>query len=327
MNAQINANLISMETKAKTPKVPKTWDMALHNRFLLWRDHSGKSDKQIGAKLNRSEKIVHQYANLEYNGPISILERDVKSLLSREEDFDSATRPKVFCQTSIANSIFEVLEFCHRYQKMGMIISSAGAGKTEAAKEYKAKNPTTILITIDLTKRSLGAVLTVIGEKVLHRSFGNLLNSERVDVIIKELKNSDRLLIIDEAHLISWEAFETLRAIYDRSKTPIVFMGMPRLYSQMKDARNGFLWDQISSRIPIKRYVNEIKFQDVALLADSIYPSLPKKCLEFLYEKANGPGKFRSMLELLKSAVQFSEVDKIPIDLNLLKEINNLMEI
>jgi len=327
MNAQPNANLIAIEPKDRIPKDPKPYDEALHARFLRWRDHSGKSDRQIGAKLNRNEKIVQQYANLEYEGPISILEKDVKSLLFREEDFNFTTRPDVFCQTSISSSIFEVIEFCDRYHEMAMIISSAGAGKTEAAKERTRKNPNTMLITVDLTRRSLGSVLTIIGEKVCHRSFGNLLNSERLGVIIKELKNADRLLIIDEAHLLSWEAFDTLRTIYDHSKIAIVFMGMPRLYSQMKDSRKGFLWDQISSRIAIQRYVDTIEFKDVALIADSIYPGLPKKCLEFLYQKANGSGKFRTMIKLLKSAVRFSDIDKIPLNLNLLKEIDSLMKI
>lgn len=329
MNTQSTADLAEIGDKSKIRKDARNFNEPLHARFLRWRDHSGKSDKQIGAKLNRNEKIVKQYINLEYEGPISILEKDIKALLFREEDLDFTTRSDVFCETSISSSIFEVFEFCDRYDEMGMVISAAGVGKTETAKEYKSKNPNTVLITMDLTRRSLGSVLTTIGEKVCHRSFGNLLNSERLGTIIQELKNSNTFIIVDESHLISWEGLDSFKAIYDHSRVGIVFMGQVKLYNQMKkDSHKGFLWDQFSSRIAIQRYVGTIEFNDVALIANSIYSSgLPKKCLEFLYQKASGSGKFRSMVKLLKSTIRFSNLDKIPVNLNLLKEVDNLMKI
>ena len=220
-----------------------------------------------------------------------------------------------------------MLGLCDRYHVMGMGIAPAGAGKTEAAKEYKRKNPTTILVTMDLTRRSLGSVLTIIAQKVNGRTYGTSLNSERLDAIIEGLQHSNRLLVIDEAHLLDWAAIETMRTIYDRAKVGVAFLGMPKLFEQMRGSGKAYSWDQISSRIQIQRYFNTADFHDVELIVGSICPGLPKNCLNLLHQKAREPGRFRNVVKLLTWAVRAHQIEKVPVNLKLLKEVDGLLTI
>ncbi len=142
----------------------------------------------------------------------------------------------------------------------------------------------------------------------------------RFESIVHKLSQKDTFIIIDEAHLLKWEAWEIMRSLWDRAPVGILFLGMPRTLSQMRSGK-GFLWDQISSRLAISRFISPVTEADVKLLTDSVCPGLSKACLAFLYEKASQRHRLRKMMELLKRAIQVSTEEGISINLQLLKEL------
>ena len=141
--------------------------------------------------------------------------------------------------------------------------------------------------------------------------------------VIDRLKDWGRLIIIDESNFLKWESFELIRAIYDETQTGFVFIGKQRLYARMRGERN-YDWDQILSRLSIRRTLSEISYEDVKIIANEISPGLPKNCLDFLFQTAQEPGKLRVMVDLLKKAMEFHEVEGTKLNLNLFKEIKQL---
>jgi DNA transposition AAA+ family ATPase len=131
--------------------------------------------------------------------------------------------------------------------------------------------------------------------------------------------------MFDEVHLLSWESLELIRTIHDAAHVGVVFCGQERFYEQMRGSRRSYLYDQFSSRISCLCRLTSIEKKDVRMLCEAIYPNLDNKCLEFLFSKASGPGKFRVMTKILKRAVFIAEKEKVSVTLDLLKEANSLL--
>ncbi|UCG94124.1 MAG: AAA family ATPase [Candidatus Aerophobus sp.] len=183
----------------------------------------------------------------------------------------------------------------------------------------------TVLITGSIVNQSPGQILGDIAH-ALHASTYPATTRRLFNSIIDHLKtylaiDAPHFILIDEAHFLAWDTFELLRTIHDEVRTGIVYLGMPRLLSEMKRNRR-FLWDQILSRLSVSCSINTVTKGDVKLLVDSIFPDLPKSCLEYLYEKALGPGKFRSMMELLNRVVHIHKIEQIPVTATLIKKVD-----
>lgn len=57
---------------------------------------------------------------------------------------------------------------------------------------------------------------------------------------MRELRDSGRLLMVDEAELLLYRALEVLRRLHDKAGIGIVLAGMPRLLINLKGRRGEF---------------------------------------------------------------------------------------
>jgi DNA transposition AAA+ family ATPase len=206
---------------------------------------------------------------------------------------------------------------------MGAIIGPSGVSKTLTAKRYQERKQGVSLVTVDPTKKTLTSILRAISCQA-GIGVGGMSSDECLDRLIERFRDTDRLLIIDEAHFLNWEAFEVIRTIHDQAGIGICYMGMPRLYSQMRGGK-GYLWDQILSRISFGRGISRIEKEDVKIITDSIHPGLQKNCLNYLHEIAQKPGRLRVMVKVLERAVEACKAEKTPITLDLLKRIKSIL--
>jgi len=301
------------------------YDEALHERFLLWKDQSGRSVNRIAGMLGRSTAAVSQYTNKIYPADVTEFEKDITSLLRREEDLEFTTAPKVFCKTRPSILIWEVLQYCDAHQKMGVALAPSGTGKSDTVNEYKRQNRQTILVTANISTCTKGPVIRMIADKTGGRPRKNTI-SETLNAVIERLKGSRRLIIIDEAHFLSWEAFELVRKIHDCAKVGVVYTGQERLYEQMKGkTHTAHLFDQIYSRIAIKRDHFKIERNDAKMIIDSIYPGLDKDCLDYLLARARGKGRFRVVADLLELAIEIAKNQARRLDLEILGQADKFL--
>jgi len=331
IQAAVKEDLQAVKTPKKQttdhgPRTTDKYDHGLHERFVLWKDQSGNSLKQIAGMINRSTALVSQYISYQYEGNIAEIEKDIANLLRREEELEFTTMPRVFCNTLASRLMWEVFQFCDENCDMGVAVGPAGSGKTITCNEYKRANRNTIFVTADIATRSVGSVLRMVAKRVGGTPHGVGSNSALLHAIIDRLKNSRRLIIIDEAHFLTWEAFEVIRKIHDCAGVGIVYVGMERLYDQMKGTSGkSFLFDQIYSRISIKRDDLPIEREDIKLVTDSIRPGLDRGCIDYLLKKAQGKGKVRTVTKLLQVAISMHRDFGRPMDLDLLKEADQFL--
>lgn len=309
-------------TRRPKPDWAHTYNHDLHQRWIDLRGRTGMSLRKIAPRLGCSYTVIGQYENYRYEGDLKAFERKIRAYLDQREIHEIASLEKKFCKTSIADVLWETFQMSHLKGKTAAAIGPSGTGKTKVALEYQRYDPTTILITASPKAKSYQATI-----RLLSRQLG-ITSGERSIFelglnISDRLNNSGRLLILDEAHFLSWESFESLRSISDETGIGITYLGTPRLYSQMKGDRR-YDWDQIMSRISIRRSLGNITPSDAEMVANSVCPGLGKAALRFLAQVAQEPGKLRTMTDLIEKAVEVAEIEGIKVTVELLKELKSL---
>lgn len=296
------------------------YDEKIYNEFVNFKNTSGVSLQKIGLKIKKSVATLSQYLSKKYPGDIKSLETLIETFLRRESGIEEVkVSTRAFQNTSISTLIWETLQFADFLKKMGVVLAPSGSGKTVTCLEYKSKNPSTILITADPTNRTPAQILRLMLKDVglsKASSIGQMLYE-----ICDRLKGTNRLVIVDEAHFLVWESFEILRKIFDHSGVGVVLCGQERLYDQMKgQAQRAYLYDQIFSRIAIKRDRFKILKKDSNAIATAVCPGLTAECLDFLYTKAQGKGRYRYMINILDVAMMMREQYEKPINIQSLSE-------
>lgn len=327
----LNDDLTGAETGEKprptvVGKPASSYNEELHERFVLWRDQTGTPVVRIGSMIARSGAAVSQYLNKKYQGNLAEIEKDIANLLRREEDLEFVTKAKKFCATTVATLIWEVLQYCDKHQDMGVAVGRSGVGKTETCNEYLRANRGTIMITAGVTDKSPGHILALLMNRVGKGPGGNT-NSQRLHTIIDAIKDSRRLIIIDDAHFLTWEAFEAVRKIHDCGGVGVVFVGQERLYAQMRgnDTRK-YLYDQIFSRIGIWRDELPVTKKDAREIAKSLCPELGKEELDYLCKQARQAGRYRLIRKLITLATEMKKENGGVVDIALLQKANDFLK-
>jgi len=194
-----------------------------------------------------------------------------------------------------------VLQYCDANQRMGVVIAPSGSGKSTTALEYQKANRATMIITANTTTRTLGATMRLLTERVGGRPKTNTID-DMLNKVIDRLKGSRRLLIIDDAHFIPWPGLEVIRKLYDCAGVGVVYLGQEDLYNQMTGKTDkARLFDQIYSRIAIKRDRIRTEREDVKRIVESLYPGrLGKNELDFLAAKGKEKGRLRNVTHLVE---------------------------
>ena len=117
----------------------------------------------------------------------------------------------------------------------------AGRGKTECAKEYAIRNEKATYIRVfeDWTPP---VMLSAICEKLNGMRPGRMALAKQV--IIEELDESKKILLIDEADRLSIKNIEHLRDIHDETGSPIVLIGEPSIYALVKARAR--IWQRVT---------------------------------------------------------------------------------
>ena len=179
-------------------------------------------------------------------------------------------------RTNALDEITMAVSFAEAAGDISLIYGDAGLGKTFSLKEYVRSHPDTVYVELkDCDKSTKGVcekILACIGKE--QRGLDRLL----VDSIIEFLRNSPRLIIIDEAQHLSLRALENIRAINDATETGVVLCGNPTVYDRMH-GRGQAHFAQLYSRIGIRRHIMEPSLEDIASIFEAY--ELDKESVRF----------------------------------------------
>lgn len=190
----------------------------------------------------------------------------VESALRHADEGGSDTDAPV--ETSVFKLAHTACEMARRYRNFAVLSGNVGVGKTFALKRYMAARANTHMIEATPTMTPQSLVKLLARKVVGYDGKGSI--ADRFDAVVDALRNTDSLLIVDEAETLTPRQLHTLRRLRDLANVGILLAGTEHLAGILKPAHGQF--DQIRSRCGFwPETITHITHEDAAALVQSSF--------------------------------------------------------
>lgn len=276
------------------------------------------SQKQVASLFDVSITTVSQYINGKYPTDTKWLDNKVDELLARHKaKVVEAKYNNAFVPTQTAKRGMEIMHFAHAEGEINVIYGAAGLGKTQMLKQYAKEHSSAILIEVD-PSCTPKVLLRKIAETVGATSRG--VNNDVLASIVEKLNGAERLLMIDEAELLSTRSLEFIRRIHDLTNCGVILAGMPRLLVNLKGKNNELA--QLYSRVGFACDLgNALPESDLTMLAESALntsefnTALLKAC----------KGNARRLSKLMRGVVRSAEINETEISAEMIEQYSKML--
>jgi|GEM_PF-3338653 len=202
-----------------------------------------------------------------------------------------------FVTTQNSEIVFGIAADAHAACSINVVVSEPGYGKTMAAKEYSKTNPAAIFME---AQPNMSA--KVLFNEILLRLNINVIGhmSGMFKETVQQLRNSGRLLMVDEAESLSYGALEYTRRLYDLTKVDhvptmgIVLLGDKRLTSNLRGYQSKY--KRLFSRVGWLEELSPYSLEDTTNIFRSVYPNANEEACETLYNLTRGSGRAVEMI-------------------------------
>jgi len=204
--------------------------------------HPDLTREKAGVKLGVHASYVSKFISGNNDFDVEPMERRVADFL-KSERLRSKEAVQLF-PTFISRRIAGDLATIRKTGDFGLIFSAAGLGKTSGIKLEQTDSPLSLALTASRGTSDEKAVQAKIFSLIETKSWDG--RSPKWDFIVKHLKDSGRLLMIDNAQRLSQSALQYLFDLHDETSLPIAILGNPEVEKVIRGN------DQMFSRIGLK---------------------------------------------------------------------------
>lgn len=263
---------------------------------------SGKSQTEIARAISISSTSLSQFLSGIYKGDVEGIADRIQKYLQQEAIVANLPKMPEFAFTDTVKQIWYAAQYAHANRDISIVYGEAGLGKTMALKEYTKAHVGIVYV----ETRSCDQSTKGICERILKALGKKRTGTDRVlvDTIIETLKDSGRLLIIDEAQHLSLKAIEAIRSFNDEGNIGIVLSGNPTIYDRMY-GRGEAHFAQLFSRIGIRRAIpKEPQREDIETIFKEA--NISDDCITILHYLASQKGGLRYMMKVYKIALDIA---------------------
>lgn len=278
--------------------------MSIHVELNDLMTRKGYSQTQVARAIGKSTAVINQYLQGKYTGDVPAIDALVHSFIIREAEKEKSQKITArFVPTVTSRKGIEVIRYAHLDGDLNVIFGAAGLGKTMILREYAAQHRDALLIEADP-----GYTARVVLEELCNllglSKRGNM--HELSEACIAALRDSGRLLMVDEAENLPYRALETLRRIHDKSGIGLVLAGMPRLIINLKGKRGEY--QQLYSRVGFALCIGDsLPQSDITDIAVSMLPGAGSQDVSEALFKASH-GNARRLFKLVRGVSRHSEI-------------------
>ena len=292
----------------------------LIEQLILLMNEKGLSQSDVAKAIGMSPATVSNYLNGTYKGDVNKVNDKIAAYLRLEENRRQEAEGKTeYVRTQSGRRIADILRLAHATGNPVVIIGQAGLGKTSALYDYHAQNPDTLLVESDPTYNAK-VLLAKLAKSCGVPTDGSLnLLMER---LTERLKDSGRLIMIDEAENLPLKALECVRRLHDKTDVGLALVGMPRLLTNLR-GRYGEL-KQLSSRVNFKLdlgdalddeelteiVVGNLKTEDAAVVAELV---------------AAAEGNVRRLVKMLHGVRRLARRYKEPVNVQMVRQFREML--
>lgn len=282
-----------------------------------WLGEHDKSRAWLSKKASIPSGTLSQILAAKYVSSPSKQLATMLSVLHVEEERLKDGTPG-YVRGSVHKLMQVVLDRTRKHQNFGILTGYVGVGKTRTTKEYRATHPQTLLVEAS-PNMTPGVLLCELLEQLNTAAPAGL--DRKFREVVRVLRGTNYLVIVDEAEKLSGAALEYLRRIRDMATVGVVLTGTEKLSSLIKPQHGQF--DQVRSRVgmwpkTIERITRD-DADDMAREALAEAGELGDDVLDALW--AYSDGSARVLTENLVPAIKDYGLGKLPLTAKLVEQI------
>lgn len=279
---------MSTEVKNEFPPHYSAEDIQAIFEINAWIEENKFSQSALGRLARISAAGISQVLRGNYATSPSALLARMQSAISNQDKARHAQ--SVAVETSVFKLVTAACQTARTYRNFAVISAYVGTGKTFALKHYKKHNPSTYLVeaTPMMTPASLIKQLTI---EVCGVS-GKGSRADMFGLLVETIRDTDTLLLIDEAETLTPSVLEAIRRIRDLARVGVVLSGTEHLSGKIRPHQGQF--DQIRSRTGFwPETVKQITDTDAAALIQATFGAedVPDDVVERLYQYSQGSAR------------------------------------
>jgi DNA transposition AAA+ family ATPase len=302
----------------------KKYNTELQEALEVYLQGEKISQAKAAPLIGVSQSVLSQYRRSMYDkGDIGEVEKKIAEFLRiREEKREHVEKAKAYRQeqgyipTSISESVYKLIRYCQLEKGVVVIDGDAGIGKTKAAAKFLQDNPAnTVYIKASPSTSTLRSMMKIIARAL------KLPENQRTDdmslSIQETLRNTDKIIVIDEAQNLKFSTLEEITRWTDEDMLTgkpgvgIVLIGNVEVYNRMLGRQEAMFAQQFNrSRLHGRYRTTDTLMDDV----DKLFPILASQGLKdeakYLYQISRSKWGIRGMVNVFNNAANNEDITK-----------------
>jgi DNA transposition AAA+ family ATPase len=267
--------------------------------------------KLTQAEISRQSGVgstaLSQWINGRYPGDNDKLESDlarwVDAYHTRRLEARALPQAPAWVETPTGGRVLAALGYAQLAGDIAIVYGGAGLGKTTTIEQYRRSSPNVWIATMSPCTASAVPALEEVAEVLGIEVSGGAAKLQRA--IVKRLRGTMGLLIIDEAQHLSVAALDAMRALHDATGLGLALVGNESVYARMTGGNRAAYLDRLFSRIGKRVRLTRSTKGDIDALIDAWNLSV-RECRPALHDIASKPGGLRGMTKVLRLASLFA---------------------
>ncbi len=266
------------------------------NRFM---DGNGLSLTGMARALNMSTGSLSKLRKGTYGADTDNMAKRVSEYLQLQRERREVLPKAPFVETTVALKVLNGCRTAHVEREIVMLAGPSGIGKSMALRKYHYENKSVIYI-VSNAACQMHMTMYRIAQYTGASVRGN--TAIIADRIVARLRDTNRLVIIDEADHLSLKAFEMLRFIHDESGIGIVLSGSQEMIDTVTGGGTGEgKYSRVYNRIGLIEWLKPLRKSDTRKIVKEILGNEAKpEIIDKLHEVSQGCA--RRIVKLLPRA-------------------------
>lgn len=274
------------------------------------------SQAQAAREIGVSSTAVSQLMSGNYPGNVETLTAKVSRWLQaradRRDTVGQLPTAPAWVETGAAGKVLAALRYAQMAGDISIVYGGAGVGKTATALRYAEQAPNVHVVTMTPATKSTATALEEIAE-TLHLQDPGSGAARLQRAIVRRLRGSAGLLVIDEAQHLGTEALDAIRGLHDATGVGLCLLGNEVVYARMTGGTRAAYLDRLFSRVGKRVRLPRVHQADVATLVHAWGISagdVVKVCQQI----GAKPGGLRGVTKTLRLAVMFAGEEPVGVE-------------